>query len=952
MRIPYEWLAEYVDIKGISVEEVSEALNLSGTENEVLSDLRDFPGVVVGEILEIEKHPNADRLNVTKTKVGKEIRQIVCGAPNIEVGQKVPVALPGAMIGEFEIKETEIRGIKSSGMLCSEQELGISEDHDGIMTLNPETKVGVSLSEAFSSGGVVIEAELTPNRADCFSVIGIAREVAASFNRRTQNLSFEKASVSSKKTIEVEVKETELCPRYISRVIEGVRVGESPEWLCRRLLEAGVRPINNVVDVTNYVMLEWGQPMHAFDLSKIGTRIVVRLAKKGEKIETLDGVSRILSEKDLVIADTKKAIGIAGVMGGANSEVSLKTQDIVLEAAVFNGTSVRKTAQSLGIRTEASNRFEKGIPLGLPEIAMERAAQLLVQISNSKDQKSKGTVKAGESNDVLSAWVWKQHLGISVKKVREFLGVKISAEEVIKILNSLGLEARKFDFKAEARKHVGKPYVWGARFKTHGDLAFDCSYLTDYIYSLIGKFVGYTSLAQFELGEPVEGELQVGDILFVNGVIEKSAVDHYFVPDGRGGYVKKTPVQGKKVGHNALYIGNGRVIHARHYEYDQKSGKWVKGKKAEVVEEPVEVFTENPEYLGARRFLSDPKDLLAIDAPWWRLDLRIEEDIYEEIARIYGYDNIPAKLPSGQLPTPVENKEIDNLNEVRLVLSGGGLYEVINYSFVSGDTLKKVGRKENLLKVSNPLSLEQEFMRPDLLASLLGTALKNQGNYDEYQVFELGKGYLSAKDGALESQKLGLVARSGQKEKSRAFYDIKGSLEQLASVLGLLDLEFEAAVIANLEKGQTAKVKNAKGELGYIGMVSQKTLERFGLKTAVAVAEIDVEALFMGRKKQVYRPISKFPQSKKDISLLFPLDISIATIEATVPKSGILKKVEILDIYSGTGQQNQLSSDSKSVTIGLTFGSDERTLSVVEISEKVEEIIKRLEKIRGKLRVG
>jgi phenylalanyl-tRNA synthetase beta chain len=332
-------------------------------------------------------------------------------------------------------------------------------------------------------------------------MVGIAREAAAVFNRKLQNLKVEKPEVKSKKAIKVEVAEKELCPRYIAKVVEGLKIGPSPKWMQDRLAAAGVRPINNVVDVTNYVMLEWGQPMHAFDMSKVDGKIVVRRAKEGEKLTTLDGVERKLTKEDLVIADGGKVIGLAGVMGGLNSEVTEKTTTVVLEAAVFDRTRVRRTAQRLALRSEASNRFEKGIPLGLPEIAIERAAKLLTEIPGGLAGITP-IVKpiAGPSVDALSKWIWTWRVGLELSRLKKFLGIDISSEKAIEILKGLGFEAEKFDFKAAARSQVGKPYILGASYKTHGDMAFDCSYLTDYLYSRIGQFIGHTSLAQYELG--------------------------------------------------------------------------------------------------------------------------------------------------------------------------------------------------------------------------------------------------------------------------------------------------------------------------------------------------------------------------------------------------------------------------------------------------------------------
>jgi phenylalanyl-tRNA synthetase beta subunit len=934
MRIPLEWLSEYVDLKGLTVAEVSEALNLSGTENEVLSELGDFPSIVVGEILEIAKHPNADRLNITKTRVGEDILQIVCGAPNIEVGQKVPVALVGAHMGEFEIKKTNIRGEESSGMLCSEQELGISEDHEGIMILDPATKVGMPFAEALKSGGPVIDAELTPNRPDCFSIIGIAREVAASTGRKLKSLNFESAKESSKLKINIDVKEKELCPRYIAKIVEGVKIAESPTWLKKKLEQSGVRPINNVVDVTNYVMLEWGQPLHAFDASKISGKIIVRMAKKDEELVTLDGVKRSLTANDLVIADEKGAIAIAGVMGGLSSEVSSETKDIILEAAVFNGTSVRKTAQRLFLRTEASSRFEKGIPLNLPEIAIERAAQLIVETG--------GGIPA-PLVDVLSSWIWVQRVGLRISRLREFLGEDIKTERVLEILKSLGLEAEEFDFKKEARRHVGKPYVFGARFKTHGDLAFDCSYLTDYIYSRIGKFIGYTSLAQFELGEPVsEEELQPGDILFVNGIIDKSVTDHYFVPSKDGGYKRCEPVLGQKVGHNAIYIGGGRIIHARHFEYDLKSKKWIKGKKAEVVEESAEVFTKNPEYIGARRFVAKPSDYIAITVPWWRLDLKIEEDIFEEVVRIFGYDNLGSCLPGGRMPRPEVNPEFESSSFVRKTLSGSGLSEVINYSFLSGEIIGKISNIKNLRRVINPISKEQEYMRDALMPSLLLTALKNQANYESYSIFEIGKVYL----GQSEDTRLGLLSRVSGRDKSQAFFVLKGALELLINNLNIQGFEFKESAEEHYELGQAADLFIEGKNMGTIGMISEKLMHDFGIKSPVAYGEIELKQLMEAKNPSAYKTISRYPLSRRDINILVDSSLQSAKIISSIQKFETLKGLDIIDIYTG----KELPEDKKSVTIGVTFGSSERTLSDKEISEGTARVIRDLKAIGATLR--
>lgn len=967
MKIPINWLAEYVDIKGLSAKEISEGLRFSGTEN-FLEESASFESIVVGEIKEITKHPDADKLQVTKTDVGKNnggTLQIVCGATNIKVGQKIPVALSGAKFGDFEISKVKIRGVESNGMLCSEKELELGDDHSGIMILSKDAKVGQKLSDYLGAGETIIDAELTPNRGDCLSMVGIAQEVAATFNRKLKLPKFFSPETNSNKKVEVEVNEKELCPRYIAKVIEGIKIEPSPEWMQKRLLAAGVRPISNVVDVTNYVMLEWGQPLHAFDFDKVSgqkastPKIVVRRAKKGEKIETLDGTKRELTDSDLVIADSKKPIAVAGVMGGANTEVDEKTTTIILEAAVFDGESVRKTAQRHANRTEASNRFEKGVPLQLPEIAIERAAELLLQgLTLPKQGETLSGLKVGENTDVLSSWIWVQHVGLRLSSIEKVLGVKIEEGNIIEILKNLGFSPEKFDFRKEARKHVGKPYVFGAKYKTHGDMAFDCSYLTDYIYSLIGKFIGFTTLAQYEIGTPIsDDELQPGDILFIRGHIDKSATDHYYVPEnhsgliqqslGGVGYKKVTLDKEKEVGHNGIYIGGGRVIHARHYEYDTKNKKWKKlpTEKAKVVEEDVSAFLDNPEYLGARRYVEDPNDYIKTTAPWWRLDVKIEEDLLEEIVRIYGYDKLRSTLPSGKIPRPKQNISLDLKDLISNRLVGAGYSEVITYSFVSEKQEKYLGER-GALKITNPISKEQTYMRSSLVPSLLEVAVKNQENFEKIKVFEIAKVY-GKKD---ESTKIGLLIKLPTKDKSELYAEIKGAIEGFIGQLshGKFDVR-EVANSAIFGAGQGAVITLNQKPIGEVGIIKSEIGESLGLKGSVAVAEISFDLLIANYEQNIqFKPLPKFPVSKRDINMIFEKTKKASKIISSIDglKINYLLDFMITDIYQGKG----LPGDKKSVTIRLIIGSNDGTLTDEQIRETEQAVIEQLERTGGKLR--
>ncbi|MBW6431757.1 phenylalanine--tRNA ligase subunit beta [Patescibacteria group bacterium] len=984
MKISINWLAEYVDIKGLSAKEISEGLRFSGTEN-FLEESASFENIVVGEIKEITKHPNADKLSIAQVaisenpksksqKLAGEVLNIVCGATNIKVGQKIPVALSGAKFGDFEISKVKIRGVESNGMLCSEKELELGDDHSGIMILGKDAKVGQKFSDYLGSEETIIDAELTPNRGDCLSMVGIAQEVSATFKRKLKLPKFFTSEVNSNKKVEVEVIDKELCPRYIAKVIEGIKIEPSPEWIQKRLLAAGVRPISNVVDVTNYVMLEWGQPLHAFDYDKLqatsdkqqGKKIVVRRAKKGETIETLDGTKRELSESNLVIADAKKPIAVAGVMGGANTEVDEKTTTIILEAAVFEGESVRKTAQRHANRTEASNRFEKGVPLQLPEIAIERAAELLLQgLTLPKQGETLSGLKVGANTDVLSSWIWVQHVGLRLSSIEKVLGVKIEEEKIIEILKNLGFSPEKFDFRKEARKHVGKPYVFGAKYKTHGDMAFDCSYLTDYIYSLIGKFIGYTSLAQYEIGKPVaDDELQPGDVLFVRGHIDKSVTDHYYVPEnhsglvqhssksdvgslGGVGYKKVTLDKEKEVGHNGIYIGGGRVIHARHYEYDTKNKKWKKlpTEKAKVVEEDVSAFLENPEYLGARRYVENPNDFIKTTVPWWRLDVKIEEDLLEEIVRIYGYDKLPSTLPSGEIPKPEKNTSLDLKDLIKERLVGDGYSEVITYSFVS-ENQEKYLEEQGSLKITNPISKDQTYMRSSLIPSLLEVAVKNQENFEKIKVFEIAKVYEKKE----EVTKLALLVKLPTRDKSKLYTEIKGAIEGFIGHVaqGTLDVQ-EITISSIFGAGQGAKITLNKKPIGEIGIVKSEIEEELGLKGSVAVAEISFEALLANYGRNVqFKPLPKFPVSKRDVNMIFEKRKKASEIISAINnlKTNYLLDFMISDIYQGKG----LPENAKSVTIRLIIGSNDGTLTDEQIKETEQAVVEQLERAGGKLR--
>lgn len=441
MRVPLRWLAEYVDLPD-DKEELARRLTTAGAEVDDIITTGDWENVVVGEVVKLDRHPNADRLSLPTVDIGNgETRQVVCGAPNIAAGQKIAYASIGAKLidghtGEpTTLKKAKIRGVESQGMVCSERELGLSDEHEGILVLPDDAPVGVPLSEIL--GDTIFDFDLTPNRPDLFSILGIAREVAALTGTKVRDpsIQYEEKGAQAKSKARVTIEAPDLCPRYVAAIIENIEIGPSPEWMQERLTAAGLRPINNVVDITNYVMLEMGQPLHAFDYDNVARHhIIVRRAEKKERIRLLDGSRHRLGEDTLVIADAEHAVAIAGVMGGHDSEVTKKTKTVLLESANFNGPSIRRTSQGLKIRTDASTRFEKGLSPHLPPIAAARAVRLLVEHCGGKAAKGVIDVNPGEAKQTK--------VTLKMDRLVRVLGIEPEDSQVRQILTSLGFGAR------------------------------------------------------------------------------------------------------------------------------------------------------------------------------------------------------------------------------------------------------------------------------------------------------------------------------------------------------------------------------------------------------------------------------------------------------------------------------------------------------------------------------
>ena len=439
MKVPFEWLQEFVVIK-LDPQELAKRLTMRGLEVEGLETITpSFKGVIAATIKSVEKHPNADNLSVCVVNTGKEDLTIVCGAKNIAAGQKVPLATVGAELKEgFVVDQRKLRGIESFGMLCSEKELGLSDDHSGIFILPEDVHTGSDLARTSWIQDAVLDINVTPNRGDCLSIFGIAREVASILHQKAKLPQFKIAEDNKENVVDhigLDIKDIDACPRYVLKMIRGTSIIPSPFWMRNRLIKCGMRPINSLVDVTNYVMLELGQPLHAFDYNRLaGKRIEARLAEKPGVFRTLDSVERAIEAGDTLICDGNGPVAIAGIMGGENSEITAETRDMALESAYFNPLYIRKTARRLGIRSEASLRFEKGIDIDNVGLAAERAAYLMQSIAGGTVLKGDREIyKKSEPRTVL----------VPYRSINGLLGTHIRQQEIIKCLRSIDLHIKE-----------------------------------------------------------------------------------------------------------------------------------------------------------------------------------------------------------------------------------------------------------------------------------------------------------------------------------------------------------------------------------------------------------------------------------------------------------------------------------------------------------------------------
>jgi phenylalanyl-tRNA synthetase beta chain len=834
MKITLNWLKQYVDFDW-PPEELAERLTMIGIEVEGVEKIGgEFEGIVVAQVVTRDKHPNADKLSLCRVNDGKGERQIVCGADNFKPGDKVPLILPGyslpAKPGQqpFTIKVGKIRGAESHGMMCSPQELGLPDQVEGLLLLREDARVGQPFAEYLGRSGsdVVYDLEITPNRPDLNSVIGIAREISAMTGSplRLPSIRHPVSSIQypASDLVSVRIEDPDLCPRYVARVVRGVKIAPSPNWLRSTLEKIGVRSINNVVDVTNYVMFEAGQPLHAFDYHLLGSgrdgpsaaehatrdtqhatrpTIVVRRAVEGEKFMTLDGQERTLTNRMLLIADESKAVALAGVMGGQNSEINLNTVDVLIESAYFKPQNVRATSKQLGLRSESSYRFERGADVGICDWASQRAGQLILETA--------GGELASGAVDAYPRPLDPRQIALRHTQTNALLGIAVPREKQVESLQRLGLEVL-----------------------AHG--------------------------------------------------------------------------------------GNDRVPAGR------------------------------------------DADETIFRVPSFRVDLKREIDLIEEVARLYGVNKIPATTPRGASGANPYDAVHDQLADVRRILTGLGLHEAQGQTLISEDAAKLVVG-DRLVLLANSLSSDMNVLRPSLLPGLLD-ALRHNLNHKNYDValFEVGRVFQSQAGGSgptqtragqgtapLEERHLAVALTgqrhprfwSGQEREAKAdLYDLKGLLEEFFEQFGLRGVTYARRADSTALLLESAAIHLGKFQLGELGQLLPPLARRYDLRDAVLLAELNLDVLLARRNTaKSFRSLPAFPPVRRDVAMLVPEatphEAVLQAVKQAKPPN--LESVELFDVFRG---QN-VPPGQKSVAYAFTYRSPERTLTDAEVNAAHEKLV-------------
>jgi phenylalanyl-tRNA synthetase beta chain len=788
MIFSYNWLKEWVD-PDMDTPELCAALTMAGLEVDGHSAVaRRFSGIVVAEVVSVEPHPDADKLRLCQVSDGQESFQVVCGAPNVKAGMKAPFARLGAEIDDgesdkpFKIKKAKLRGVESNGMLCSAEELGLEESSAGLLELPEEAPVGTDIRDYLGLDDVSIELDLTPNRGDCLGMRGVAREVGLLARKEVCNPEIRAVAASHGDEFPISISAPEACPRYLGRIIRNINLdAESPLWMQEKLRRSGLRSIDPVVDVTNYVLMELGQPMHAFDFAKLDGGIDVRMAKPAEKLTLLDGKEVELNEDILVIADASKAVAMAGIMGGEGTAVSDSSKDIFLECAFFAPLAISGKARQYGMHTDASHRYERGVDFELQSQAMERATQLLLDIVGGE---------AGPVTEALGQTPEAAQVSLRFANVERLLGISMPAAEIRDILTRLGLE----------------------------------------------------------------------------------------------------------------------------------------------------IVSENTEGLEVK-------------APSFRFDIAIEADLIEELARVYGYNNIPRRAGLAASPLKADTEHKLPLRRLKQILVSLGYQETINYSFIEPGLAELVCGSQQFVRLQNPISEDMSVMRPSVLPGLLSTARYNQNRQQlRLRLFESGMVFTIDESGEISQEVMlaGLIVGrkmpenwSNNKE-IYDFYDVKGDVETLLGQAGkLAEFTFLPEQASGFHPGRCARIEDSSGNfVGRIGGLHPQVQRQLDLQGEVFLFELRLAAV-QAAKLPRYRNLSRYPEVSRDLAIVVDEAVPAGDLLALMRENAgeYLTDLRIFDVYQG----DAITKNKKSLALGLTWQHPSRTLSDQEINAIISSCVNALQ---------
>ncbi|MEO8142830.1 MAG: phenylalanine--tRNA ligase subunit beta [Betaproteobacteria bacterium] len=784
MRVPENWLRGFIDIK-IKINDLAQLLTMSGLEVESCAPVAPrFTGVVVGEIVAVERHPNAGKLTVCTVNAGGEQLKVVCGAPNVRVGMKAPLAKAGTVLGKLEIQKSNLRGVDSEGMLCSARELGLSEDHSGLLELDTGAKPGADVYQTLDLDEQVLTFKLTPNRADCLSVLGIAREVAALTGAPLKNPGIKKVAATGTAKHTVRISSPDGCGRFAGRVIRNVKAtAPTPAWMRARLERAGQRSISALVDVTNYVMLEMGRPLHVYDQDKLKGAIDVRWGRAGEKVLLLNGQEVAVDPGVLCITDDSGAIGLAGIMGGESTKAETTTRNLFLESAFFFPAAIAGRARRYNFASDASHRFERGVDFENNAPGIERATQLILDICGGEP---------GPTVDLVERLPERKPVRMRVARARKILGIDVDSAEIESVFTRLG-----FSFQ--------------------------------------------------------------------------------------------------------------------------------KGK---------DDFTVNP--------------------PSFRFDLEIEEDLIEEVARVHGFDNIPALPPRATAKMRAHPEARRSLHALRERLAACDYQETINFGFVEPAWEADFAGEAKPIRLLNPIASQASVMRSTLFGSLVANIRYNHARkLPRIRVFEVGRVYLrddAAADGPLSVAGLrqpiriagaafgpALDEQWGSPARAVDFFDVKADLEALCAPRRL---RFEGAAHPALHPGRSSQVyiDDAAGSepVGWLGELHPRWQQKYELPQPVVLFELDAECLTQAPLPRLTQP-SRFPPVVRDIALLVdaghPVQAFLDAVKAEKPP--IVQEVRVFDLYQGAS----LPTGKKSLAFRVVMQDTERTLTDAEADSACDALV-------------